>query len=74
MATIASGASRPFSASSANPVARAVSAALSGFAARRAARRAAGELSSMTDRELADIGISRSDIAGAVSGRLLRRA
>jgi uncharacterized protein YjiS (DUF1127 family) len=31
------------------------------------------ELSSMSDRQLADIGISRNDIDAVVSGRLVRR-
>ena len=31
------------------------------------------ELSAMSDRQLADIGITRSDIDAVVSGRLVRR-
>ncbi|MDA0230361.1 MAG: DUF1127 domain-containing protein [Proteobacteria bacterium] len=31
------------------------------------------ELSAMSDRQLADIGISRNDIDAVVSGRLVRR-
>ena len=33
-------------------------------------RRAAAELGALTDRELADIGLTRGDIGNAVSGRL----
>lgn len=51
----------------------AVPAALSGFVARIAdymeRRKAVSQLQSLTDRELADIGLSRSEIESAVAGR-----
>lgn len=42
---------------------------VSGFAAWIQRRRAEAELLALTDRELADIGISRSDIPAILSGR-----
>ena len=43
---------------------------VSGFAAWMQRRRAEAELLSLTDRELADIGITRSDIPAILSGRM----
>ncbi|WP_043828911.1 DUF1127 domain-containing protein [Muricoccus aerilatus] len=43
---------------------------VSGFAAWMQRRRAEAELLSLTDRELADIGITRSDIPSILSGRM----
>ena len=42
------------------------------LAERARAQRAAAELRALTDRELADIGLTRGDIANVVAGRLRR--
>jgi uncharacterized protein YjiS (DUF1127 family) len=42
------------------------------FAERRAAREAYRELQSLSDRELADLGISRADIRSVVNGTYQR--
>jgi uncharacterized protein YjiS (DUF1127 family) len=44
----------------------------SGFQARRFERAAINQLSSLSDRQLKDIGLDRSEIIGAVNGRMAR--
>lgn len=46
---------------------------ISTFRAWQNRSRVSHELSAMSDRQLADIGISRNDIDAVVSGRLVRR-
>lgn len=43
------------------------------YARRRAASAAFRELSELTDRELADLGIARADIPSVVKGKFVRR-